>query len=76
MGERGRKAVRVAVDARLLARARKLKLNLSTLFDAAVAQAIRRREGEAWLKRNRAALEAYNRHVENDGVFSEALRSF
>src|SRR5688572_20216133 len=30
----------------------------------------------AWLRRNRAALEAYNDHVERDGVFSEGLRSF
>jgi transcriptional regulator with XRE-family HTH domain len=29
-----------------------------------------------WLKRNRAALEAYNEHVEAHGVFSEGLRSF
>lgn len=31
---------------------------------------------KAWLKRNRAALHAYNEHVERDGVFSEGLRSF
>lgn len=28
------------------------------------------------LRRNRAALDAYNRHVEKHGVFSEGLRSF
>lgn len=31
---------------------------------------------KAWLRRNRAALDAYNRHVEEHGVFSEGLRSF
>jgi transcriptional regulator with XRE-family HTH domain len=31
---------------------------------------------EAWLKRNRAALDAYNEHIEKHGVFSEGLRSF
>jgi antitoxin CcdA len=36
----------------------------------------RRREAEEWLKRNRAALEAYNEQVEKHGVFSEGLRSF
>lgn len=39
-----------------------------------------RRSGPAsarvWLRRNRAALEAYNEHIEKDGVFSEGLRSF
>ena len=33
-------------------------------------------EGEAWLKKNRAALEAYNEHVEKHGVFSDGLRLF
>ncbi len=31
---------------------------------------------QTWLKENRPALEAYNEHVEKDGVFSEGLRSF
>jgi len=31
---------------------------------------------DQWLKRNRAALDAYNKHVEKHGVFSESLRSF
>ncbi len=30
----------------------------------------------AWLRRNRAALDAYNKHVDKHGVFSEGLRSF
>jgi len=29
-----------------------------------------------WLRKYRAALEAYNEHVERHGVFSEGLRSF
>jgi len=31
---------------------------------------------EEWLRRNRAALDAYNEHVEKHGVFSNGLRSF
>jgi len=74
---RGRKkAANLSVDEHLLARARDLKLNLSQVLEAGLAEAIRRREREAWLKRNRAALEAYNEHVEKHGVFSEGLRSF
>ena len=29
-----------------------------------------------WLKRNRAALDAYNEYAEKHGVFSDGLRSF
>jgi len=73
---RRKKAANLSVDERLLARARHLKLNLSQVLEAGLADAIRRQEGEAWLKKNRAALEAYNEHVEKHGVFSDGLRSF
>jgi HTH-type transcriptional regulator/antitoxin HipB len=34
------------------------------------------RAAAQWRKDNRAAIQAYNEHVEKDGVFSEGLRSF
>jgi antitoxin CcdA len=71
-----KKAANLSVDERLLARARRLKLNLSQVFEAGLTEAIRRQEGEEWLKRNRAALDAYNEHIEKHGVFSDGLRSF
>lgn len=73
---RRKKAANLSVDEQLLDRARRLKLNLSQVLEAGLAEAIRRQEGEAWLKKNRAALEAYNEHVEKHGVFSDGLRSF
>lgn len=73
---RRKKPANLSVDEGLLARARRLKLNLSQVLEAGLAEAIRRQEGEAWLKKNRAALEAYNEHVEKHGVFSDGLRSF
>ena len=71
-----KRATNLSVDEQLLERARGLKLNLSRVFEAGLAEAIRRRESEEWLKRNRAALEAYNAQIEKHGVFSEGLRSF
>lgn len=37
---------------------------------------IRQKERDAWLKRNRAAIEAYNERVEREGVFGDGLRTF
>ena len=71
-----KRATNLSVDERLLEQARRMKLNLSQVFEAGLAHAIRQREAEEWLKRNRAALDAYNEHVEKHGVFSEGLRSF
>jgi len=60
----------------LLARARHLKINLSQAVESGLAEAIRRHERAQWLEENRAALDAYNDHVEKQGVFSDGLRSF
>lgn len=73
---RRKKAANLSVDEHLLARARRLKLNLSQVFAAGLADAIRKQESEEWLRKNRGALEAYNEHVDKHGVFSDGLRSF
>ena len=73
---RRKKAANLSVDEGLLEQARRLKLNLSQVLEAGLADAIRRREADAWLAKNRAALQAYNEHVEKHGVFSDGLRSF
>lgn len=73
---RRKKATNLSVDDNLLEQARHLKLNLSQVFEASLTEAIRQRQGEEWLRKNRAALDAYNEHVEKHGVFSDGLRSF
>ncbi len=73
---RRKRATNLSVDERLLQRARRLKLNLSQVFESGLADAIREREAQEWLKRNQAALAAYNERVEKHGVFSDGLRSF
>jgi len=73
---RRKKATNLSIDSDLLDRARRLKLNLSQAVETGLAEAIRRHERAQWLEKNRAALEAYNDHVEKHGVFSDGLRSF
>ena len=71
-----KKAANLSVDRTLLEQARDLKLNLSQVFEASLSEAVRRQQREEWLRRNRAALQAYNAHIEKHGVFSAGLRSF
>jgi antitoxin CcdA len=73
---RRKKAANLSVDKRLLEQARRLKLNLSRVFEAGLTEAIRRRQREEWLRKNRAALDVYNESVEKHGVFSDGLRLF
>jgi antitoxin CcdA len=69
-------AVQLRVDRELLADAKRRKLDLSRVFEAALTATICEMRREEWLNKNRAALEAYNAHVERDGVFSDGLRLF
>jgi antitoxin CcdA len=71
-----KRAANLSIDEHLLERAKRLGLNLSHVLETGLTQAIRERESEEWLKRNRAALDAYNRQVEEHGVYSDGLRSF
>jgi len=73
---RHKKATNLSIDNDLLDRARHLKINLSQAVEAGLVEAIRRHERAQWLEKNRAALDAYNDHVEKHGVFSDGLRSF
>jgi antitoxin CcdA len=71
-----KKATNLSVNADLLARARDSGINLSATLEQALVDALRRRRREAWLRDNHQAIEAYNAHVEEHGVFSDGLRSF
>ena len=71
-----KKATNLSIDNDLLVLARHLKINLSQVVEAGLVEAIRRHERAQWLEKNRAALDAYNDHVEKHGVFSDGLRSF
>lgn len=54
-------------------RATNLSINADLL---ARVEALRQQQREDWLRRNRAAIDAYNEEVESRGVFSDGLRSF
>ncbi|HEX5837237.1 MAG TPA: type II toxin-antitoxin system CcdA family antitoxin [Anaerolineales bacterium] len=71
-----KKATNLSVNSDLLKKARALDINLSAALEQALAQLLRQRQQEQWLKENRAAIAAYNQEVEAHGVFGDTLRSF
>jgi antitoxin CcdA len=71
-----KKPVNITINGELLAAARQLKINLSATMEAALTDAVKIKQREAWLARNGAAIAAYNERVESDGVFSDGLRRF
>ncbi|MBN9037814.1 MAG: type II toxin-antitoxin system CcdA family antitoxin [Rhizobiales bacterium] len=71
-----RKSVNVLVDARLLAEAKALGVNLSRAADEGLVKAIRDRKSQLWLEENRAAIEENNRFFEEHGLPFAEYRGF
>ena len=66
----------LSVNSDLLRQARALGINLSATLEEALAERLHRRQLDEWLARHGAQIEAYNRGVDERGVFSDGLRSF
>ncbi|MCL4779773.1 MAG: type II toxin-antitoxin system CcdA family antitoxin [Gammaproteobacteria bacterium] len=66
----------LSINSDLLNKAKELEINLSATLEQALGAALRERQQAAWLAENKAAMAAYNDHVEKHGVFSDELRSF
>jgi antitoxin CcdA len=71
-----KRATNLSINADLLGKARELGINLSATLEQALAEAIRQRARDQWVAENQAAIEAYNEHVDMQGLFSDRLRSF
>lgn len=71
-----KKPTNLSIRSDLLEQARALDINLSAEMEKHLTEVIRQRHAEQWLQDNRAAIEAYNRYVEKNGVWSDGLRTF
>jgi antitoxin CcdA len=74
--EASKKPMKLNVNSDLLEKARELGVDLASTVEAALSLEVQRRQREAWLEENREAIEAYNEHVAQHGVFSTGLRGF
>jgi antitoxin CcdA len=71
-----KKPAKVSVNGELLEKARELGVDLASTLEDALALAVHRRQREIWLEQNRGAIDAYNEHVAQHGVFSTGLLGF
>jgi antitoxin CcdA len=71
-----KKAVNLTIDSDLLDQARKLGVNLSRELEARLEQLTKAERSAQWQQENREAIEAYNRRVEQRGLFSDRHRRF
>ena len=71
-----KKAVNVSIQSELLDAARTEDINLSATLEAALADQLRIRRRDRWQTENEAAIEAYNRDVDQNSSFGDHARSF
>ncbi len=71
-----KKSANLSIRTDLLEEARAYKINLSQTLEAALQVELKKEKERRWLEENRAAIEAYNRHIEAHGLFSDRFRTF
>jgi antitoxin CcdA len=71
-----KRAVNVSIQAELLEAARAADINLSATLEVALADQLRIRRRDRWLTENKAAIEAYNSDVDDNGSFGDDVRGF
>lgn len=74
--EAPKKPTNVSINSDLLAKAKRLNINLSATLEHALAEQLRTKQRAAWLRENADAINAYNEFVETNGTFSESIRKF
>lgn len=71
-----KKSVNVSLAPEILEEARKLNINLSAVLTEALQAKFQENQRAVWLEENKAAIEAVNRWVDENGSFSDFQRSF
>ncbi len=71
-----KKATNLSINSDLLSRAKSLNINLSSTLEIALKQILAEKKAEQWKLENRAAIQAYNDFVGDNGCFSDEYRSF
>ena len=69
-----KKPVNLSVNSDLLRQAKELKVNVSQVLEMALANQVNSLREAQWLADNQEAIDGYNRHVEENGLWNEAWR--
>lgn len=71
-----RKATNLSIDADLLEEARALGINLSRTLEERLVELVKAERIRRWQAENREAIDAYNRYIEENGIFGEEFRTW
>ena len=71
-----KKATNVSVNAALLQQAKAFNINLSSTLEQALIAKLKQLQAENWQAENKTAIDSYNQHIEQNGVFGDDVRAF
>ncbi len=71
-----KKPTNLSINSDLLQKAKDLQINLSATLEQALTNQLKTKQEQQWLEQNKSAIAAYNKSVEENGVFSDGLRGF
>ncbi len=71
-----KKPTNLSINSDLLKKARALEINLSATLEQALSNQLKAKQAQKWLEQNESAIVAYNKSVDENGAFSDGLRSF
>jgi antitoxin CcdA len=74
--EAPKKPANLSINSDLLRQAKEERINLSQALENCLAETLRHKKRQEWLKDSADAIEEYNRFVEKHGVFSDTIRCF
>ena len=71
-----KKPTNLSINSDLLKQARDLEINLSAALEQALTAQLKLKQAQIWLEQNKSAITAYNKSVDEAGVYSDGTRSF
>lgn len=71
-----KKPTNLSINSDLLKKAKDLDINLSAALEQALTVQLKAKQAQLWLEQNRKAIAAYNKSVDEIGVYSDGLRGF
>ena len=71
-----KKPTNLTVNSDLLRIAKELNINVSATLEQALADKVRAQRRQIWLAENKQAIDDYNQFIDNNEIFSDALRKF
>ena len=71
-----KKSVNLSIDAALAAEAKEFGTNMSALLEKALQNELRAQRELKWREQNKSAMDAYDKHIEKDGLWLDEFRTW